>query len=132
MECVFSCKPGMSESRIGSRKDIFTDTILTMNTDKIIQRIRDIFQERFFYKRTSSGERIQDISNDLIATINYNKKYPIEAIDVALTQLLEDKNEFIRDRYGRYGRLVNIGSYYLFQPLELNNPIIPLRVDKNL
>ena len=127
MECVFSCKPGMSESRIGSRKDIFTDTILTMNTDKIIQRIRDIFQERFFYKRTSSGERIQDISNDLIATINYNKKYPIEAIDVALTQLLEDKNEFIRDRYGRYGRLVNIGSYYLFQPLELNNPIIPLR-----
>ena len=127
MECVFSCKPGMSESRIGSRKDIFTDTILTMNTDKIIQRIRDIFQERFFYKRISSGERIQDISSDLIATINYNKKYPIEAIDVALTQLLEDKNEFIRDRYGRYGRLVNIGSYYLFQPLELNNPIIPLR-----
>ena len=127
MECVFSCKPGMNESRIGSRKDIFTDTILTMNTDKIIQRIRDIFQERFFYKRTTSGERIQDISSDLIATINYNKKYPIEAIDVALTQLLEDKNEFIRDKYGRYGRLVNIGSYYLFQPLELNNPIIPLR-----
>ena len=127
MECVFSCKPGMSESRIGSRKGIFTDTILTMNTDKIIQRIRDIFQERFFYKRTSSGERIQDISSDLIATINYNKKYPIEAIDVALTQLLEDKNEFIRDKYGRYGRLVNIGSYYLFQPLELNNPIIPIR-----
>ena len=127
MECVFSCKPGTSESRIGSRKDIFTDTILTMNTDKIIQRIRDIFQERFFYKRISSGEKIQDISSDLIATINYNKKYPIEAIDVALTQLLEDKNEFIRDKYGRYGRLVNIGSYYLFQPLELNNPIIPLR-----
>uniref|UniRef100_A0A6C0EWU8 SNF2 N-terminal domain-containing protein n=1 Tax=viral metagenome TaxID=1070528 RepID=A0A6C0EWU8_9ZZZZ len=127
MECVFSCKPSMNEGRIGSRKDIFTDTILTMNTDKIIQRIRDIFQERFFYKRTTSGKRIQDISSDLIATINYNKKYPIEAIDVALTQLLEDKNEFIRDKYGRYGRLANIGSYYLFQPLELNNPIIPLR-----
>jgi hypothetical protein len=127
MECVFSCKPSMNESRIGSRKDIFTDTILTMNTDKIIQRIRDIFQERFFYKRTTSGERIQDISSDLIATINYNKKYPIEAIDIALTQLLEDKNEFIRDKYGRYGRLANIGSYYLFQPLELNNPIIPMR-----
>ena len=40
---------------------------------------------------------------------------------------LEDKNEFIRDKYGRYGRLVNIGSYYFFQPLELDNPIIPLR-----
>jgi hypothetical protein len=127
MECVFSCKPGMSENRIGTRKDIFTDAIITMNTDKIIQRIRDIFQERFFYKRTSPGEKIQDISSDLISTINYNKKYPIEAIDVALTQLIEDKNEYIRDKYGRYGRLVNIGSYYLFQPLELDNPIIPLR-----
>lgn len=127
MECVFSCKPGMTESRIGTRKDIFTDAIITMNTDKIIQRIRDIFQERYFYKRTSPGEKIQDISNDLISTINYNKKYPIEAIDIALTQLIEDKNEYIRDKYGRYGRLVNIGSYYLFQPLELDNPIIPIR-----
>jgi hypothetical protein len=127
MECVFSCKPGMSESRIGSRKDIFTDAIITMNTDKIIQRIRDIFQEKFFYKRTAPGEKIQDISSDLISTINYNKKYPIEAIDIALTQLIEDKNEYIRDKYGRYGRLVNIGSYYLFQPLELDNPIIPIR-----
>ena len=127
MECVFSCKPGISDDRIGSRSDIFTDSIITMNTDKIIQRIRDIFQERFFYKRTQPGDRIQDISSDLISTINYNKKYPIEAIDVALTQLVGDKNEFIRDKYGRYGRLVNIGSYYFFQPLELDNPIIPLR-----
>ena len=127
MECVFSCKPGMSESRIGSRKDIFTDSIITMNTDKIVQRIRDIFQERYFYKRTLPGEKIQDISSDLISTINYNKKYPIEAIDIALTQLIDDKNEYIRDKYGRYGRLVNIGSYYLFQPLELDNPIIPIR-----
>ena len=47
--------------------------------------------------------------------------------NIALTQLIEDKNEFIIDRYGRYGRLVNIGNYYFFQPLELNNPIIPLR-----
>jgi len=127
MECVFSCKPGMSESRIGSRKDIFTDSIITMNTDKIVQRIRDIFQERYFYKRTSPGEKIQDISSDLISTINYNKKYPIEAIDIALTQLIDDKNEYIRDKYGRYERLVNIGSYYLFQPLELDNPVIPIR-----
>jgi hypothetical protein len=127
MECVFSCKPGMSESQIGMRKDMLSDAIITMNTDKIIQRIRDIFQERYFYKRNAPGEKLRDISSDLISTINYNKKYPIESIDIALTQLLEDKNEFLRDKYGRYGRLVNIGSYYFFQPLELDNPIIPLR-----
>jgi hypothetical protein len=127
MECLYECKPTTSRGNIGVKKDIFTDAILTMNTDKIVQRIRDIFRERYFYKRTASSRKIDDISSDLIATINYNKKYPIEAIDIALTQLIEDKNEFIIDRYGRYGRLVNIGNYYFFQPLELNNPIIPLR-----
>jgi len=127
MECVFSCKPDMSRKSIGKKSDIFTDAILTMNTDKIIQRIRDIFQERYFYKRIATSDELKDINSDLISTINYNKKYPIEAIDIALTQLLEDKNEFLRDKYGRYGRLINVGSYYFFQPLELNNPIIPLR-----
>ena len=127
MECLYECKPTTSRRNIGVKKDIFTDAILTMNTDKIVQRIRDIFRERYFYKRIASSRKIDDISSDLIATINYNKKYPIEAIDIALTQLIEDKNEFIIDKYGRYGRLVNIGNYYFFQPLELNNPIIPLR-----
>jgi len=127
MECIYECKPNIPQKNIGYKKDIFTDAILTMNTDKIVQRIRDIFRERYFYKRTASSKNIDDISSDLIATINYNKKYPIEAIDIALTQLIEDKNEFIIDRYGRYGRLINIGNYYFFQPLELNNPIIPLR-----
>ena len=126
MECVFSCKPEISKKKIGSKTDLFTDTILTMNTDKIIQRIRDIFQERYFYKRTATSESLEDISSDLISTINHNKKYPIEAINIALTQLLEDKNEYIKDKYGRYGRLINVGDYYFFQPLELNNPIIPL------
>ena len=127
MECLYECKPNISRKNIGYKKDIFTDAILTMNTDKIVQRIRDIFRERYFYKRTATSKKINDISSDLIATINYNKKYQIEAIDIALTQLIEDKNEFIIDRYGRYGRLVNIGNYYFFQPLELNNPIVPLR-----
>ena len=127
MECLYECKPNISRKNIGYKKDIFTDAILIMNTDKIVQRIRDIFRERYFYKRTASSSKIDDISSDLIATINYNKKYPTEAIDIALTQLIEDKNEFIIDRYGRYGHLVNIGNYYFFQPLELNNPIIPLR-----
>jgi hypothetical protein len=126
MECVFSCKPEISKKRIGSKTDLFTDTILTMNTDKIIQRIRDIFKERYFYKRPATSDSLEDIQSDLISNINHNKKYPIEAINIALTQLIEDKNEYIKDKYGRYGRLVNVGSYYLFQPLELNNSIIPL------
>ena len=81
-----------------------------MNTDKIIHHIRNLMKERYFYKK-------MDILRELMA----KKSYPLIQIDAALTQLVEDKNEYIADRYGRIGHLINIGDLYLFQPLELNN-----------
>jgi hypothetical protein len=67
-------------------------------------------KESFFYKK--------DV---LIRSIRTPKEYPYVQIYSALTQLVEDENEFITDKYGRNGRLVNIGDYYLFQPLELRD-----------
>jgi hypothetical protein len=40
--------------------------------------------------------------------------------------MIEDNNEYIVDKYGRSGYLVNIGDYYLFQPSELKNPNISI------
>jgi hypothetical protein len=57
----------------------------------------------------------------LIKSIQIPKEYPYVQIFAALTQLIEDENEFITDKYGRNGRLVNIGEYYLFQPVELRD-----------
>jgi hypothetical protein len=62
----------------------------------------------------------------LINAIRTPKEYPYVQIYSALTQLVEDENEFIIDKYERNGRLVNIGDYYLFQPLELNNKNISI------
>ena len=31
------------------------------------------------------------------------------------------KNEYITDMFGRIGNLVNIDTYYMFQPLEIDN-----------
>jgi hypothetical protein len=81
-----------------------------MNSEKILQRIRMLFKEGFFYKKDM-----------LLKSIRIQKEYPLVQIYSALTQLIEDENEFISDRYGRNGRLVNIGEYYLFQPIELKN-----------
>jgi hypothetical protein len=81
-----------------------------MNSEKILQKIRMIMKENFFYKK--------DI---LLKAIRTPKEYPYIQIFAALTQLIEDKNEFITDKYGRNGRLVNIGEYYLFQPIELTD-----------
>jgi hypothetical protein len=44
----------------------------------------------------------------------------MEHIYAALTRLINDNTEYITDKYGRTGYLINIGDYYLFQPSELN------------
>jgi len=106
--CSYSCKP---DARINERAvvlDTFNEGFIMMNTDKIIQRIRQLMRERFFYDKMQ-----------LIAHINSVRKYPLVQIDAALTQLVDDKNEYITDMYGRLGNLVNKGDLYLFQPLEL-------------
>ncbi len=86
-----------------------------MNTDKIIHKIRSLMKERFFYRK-----------KDLINLINAIKFYPLVQINAALNQLVEDKNEYITDKYGRLGNMINIGDMYLFQPLELNNKNISI------
>ena len=59
-------------------------------------------------------------------SINTPKEYPRAQIFAALTKLIDNNNEFIVDKYGRNGRLVNIGEYYLFQPIELRDKNIPI------
>jgi len=127
MECVFNCKPSRSLKNIEKNLNIdtYSDFIISMNIDVIIQRIRDLFKEKFFYKRVATDVSLKDKKIDLIGAINHPKKYPIEAINVALSQLINDKNEYIKDKYGRLGHLINIGDYYFFQPFELNNKKIP-------
>jgi hypothetical protein len=62
----------------------------------------------------------------LLKSIRTPKEYPYVQIYSALTQLIEDENEFIVDKYGRNGRLINIGEYYLFQPIELRDKNISI------
>jgi hypothetical protein len=40
--------------------------------------------------------------------------------------MINDKNEYISDYYGKYGNLINIGDYYLFQPVELNDQAVSI------
>ena len=70
------------------------------------------------------------IKYNLIHMINMPKKYPISQIYSALSQMIDNK-EYLIDKYGRSGYLVNIGQYYLFQPIELNNKNIAI-FDRNV
>jgi hypothetical protein len=100
------------------RLDTFNEKFMSMNIDKIIHKIRDLYKESFFYKKTGP--------NGIIAHVNATRPYPIAQINLALTQMVNESNEYITDKYGRLGRLVNVGIYYLFQPIELNDPRVSI------
>jgi superfamily II DNA or RNA helicase len=111
--CNYNCRPTKEIDENNLNEDSYNDTFIKMNSEKINQKIRLLMKESFFYKKDT-----------LINLINIPKKYPLVQIYAALTMLIDDNNEFIVDKYGRNGRLVNIGDYYLFQPIEL--------LDKNI
>ena len=108
--CNFKCNPFKELKNNDIKLDTYNETFIFMNADKIIQRIKELFKKTFFYKKDS-----------LISEINLFKNYPLIQINAALSILIDDKNEFITDRFNRLGHLINIGEYYLFQPIELNN-----------
>ena len=109
-QCNYDCRPDKKIDEDELNEDTYNELFIIMNSEKILQRIRMLFKESFFYKK-----------NILIKAIQTPKEYPYVQIYSALTQLIEDENEFIMDKYGRNGRLINIGEYYLFQPIELRD-----------
>ena len=106
--CEFKCIPFKNITEKDINNDTFNETFIVMNSDKILQKIRQLMKEKFFYKK-----------DELISRINNPKEYPYVQIYSALTQLIEDSSEIIMDKYKRPGYLINIGDYYLFQPREL-------------
>jgi superfamily II DNA or RNA helicase len=108
--CQYKCYPTKEISEDNLNENSYNENFIMMNSEKIIQKIRVLMKERFFYKK-----------NDLILRINTPKPYPLVQIYAALTQLIENSNEYINDKYGRNGHLINIGDYYLFQPIELSD-----------
>jgi hypothetical protein len=108
--CSYTCRPDKEITSENIRMDTYNEEFIMMNTDKLIYKIKQLMKDRFFYKK-----------GDLVALLNAIKPYPLVQINAALHQLTEDKNEYITDKYGRLGNLINIDDLYLFQPLELNN-----------
>jgi len=104
------CRPNKKIVEDDLNEDTYNEKFIMTNSEKILQKIRMLMKESFFYKK--------DILLDLI---NIPKKYPNIQIFAALTYLIEDRSEPIIDKYDRTGYLINIGDYYLFQPSELRD-----------
>ena len=115
MECEFKCIPDIRIEDSIENTDTYNESFMLVNSDKIIQKIKILMKMNFFYKK-----------NNLLKLINTPKKYPTSQIYAALTQIINDNTEYIIDKYGRTGYLINIGDYYLFQPSELNSKFISI------
>jgi hypothetical protein len=120
--CSFECLPPVNEVHIEDNAfnlNTYNETFMLVNSEKIIQRIKKLFADKqdgqFFFKK-----------NVLMYLIKKDRNYPTDQIYAAITQMITDNSEFITDKYGRTGHLINIGEYYFFQPSELNYPNISL------
>ena len=107
--CEYKCLPEISIDKLDVNFDSYSEKFMIVNSDKIIQRIRELMKERYFYTK-----------KELFSYLNTPNSYPTSQIYAALTQMISDSSEYILDKYGRTGYLINIGEYYLFQPSELN------------
>ena len=108
--CTYECTPNKEEDEMVINTDSYNEDFIMMNADKLVNNIKQLMKERYFYRR-----------RELIALLNILKPNPEDQINAALQHLIEDKNEYITDQYGRLGHLINIDDLYLFQPLELTN-----------
>jgi len=106
--CEYNCNSKVQEiAEVDTTT--YNESFIIMNLDKILQRIRLLFKESYVYEKTA-----------LVAALVQIKQYPLDQIYTALNFLVNEQNEYITDMLGRLGRLVNIGNFYLFQPVELS------------
>ncbi len=111
--CAFTCSPTATISDTDIIQETYNDDFLKMNYSGIVKRIRDLFRERISYGR-----------DELISAINIIKKYPTSHIDYALSRFVDNKSEFVFDRWGRTGYLINRADLYAFQPIEITDESI--------
>ena len=112
--CNFVC----ANYTVIDEKDViqttYNEDFLVSNQTIIIKRIKDLFRD------IPAGKNFFE-EQELINSINVVKNYPIEHIFSALSFLIENENQYLIDRYGRLGHLINHGKYYIFKPNEITN-----------
>ena len=106
--CKYKCIPDMEKEMISY--DTYNEDFIVNNAEQIINRIKDIMKDYYVVEK--------DI---LLKDISAFKTYPDSQVYAALELMTKDKSYIIQDRFNRNGNLVNIGNYFMFQPIELEN-----------
>lgn len=108
--CEFKCTPTKDIDKSSLITSTYNSEFAKTNILYISNRIKQLYREQSVYKR-----------DQLIASINVKKTFPVEQIFFTLTQFIQNKTNYLVDKYGRFGYLVNKDAYYVFQPVELTD-----------
>lgn len=113
-DCEYKCYPEDAETKLKKKEiinELYDKEQIRVNSKQIVEKIKNIF-------KTENAYHFETIlSMDVFSTATKEELY------YGLTELIEGP-EMIQDKYGRQGRLVNRGAYYIFQPMEVTNPNI--------
>ena len=108
--CDFTCSgkpPTQTKPEITPTYDNY---FLQNNHPRISKRIRQVFREKVFYTL-----------DDLVKEINIIKPFPLEQVYYSITIFLKSRDEWLVDKKGRKGYLIQKKDVYAFQPLEIAN-----------
>ena len=115
--CAIKCQSNISEEiltkNLGINQFTYSTAFLKANQGRIMEIIRILFTKQTYYP-----------IDVLVETIHNERKYPIEQIYYTLTYLIQNKNEYLVDKLGRLGHLINRGDIYAFQPIEITDESI--------
>lgn len=110
--CEYKCIPEL-KNKNDADFEVNTHTYdehFIKDVENLKRSIKRLFANHYFYKK-----------KDLLKILTSQHRSSIEQIYFALNALMNSESEFLVDMYGRSGSLVNIGSYYFFQPNELEH-----------
>lgn len=122
--CAYRCLPYVSkdddadimashrkerqELQATQNMDTYNEHFISKNTDKLKRIIARVVGSEYIVSRQS-----------LLRHMTRDKKYPQTLLSMAIQQMVESKQEVVMDKHGRSGYVVNLGNYYVFQPIEL-------------
>ena len=106
--CKYNCNNQEQYSEIeDTNSKSYNESFLETNNTSIINKIKDLFLEKYFYTKI-----------EILSFLNNIKSYSIYSINNALTELVENSNYIIKDKYGKIGKVINIDELYIFQPIS--------------
>ena len=97
----------------------FDYSFIIMSIDKIIERIKSLFKERYVFTKS-----------ELLSYVKGSANYTNSQIYQAIEFLMTESNQFLEDIYGKKGKIVEIGNLYFFHPIDLEMPIESLYTKK--